>query len=160
LVDTAERSDVRAAQKLSSPSPGASLRVLAFAASGGAVIEDGSLTARGFPLTSVYVASFPARITVPLVLAVHAQTGSDHDPRRYIVARSPLGERLNVLECSWHWPDPEGEYFKFRVFAPQLTITVQSAGVYTIGLCHSPDATEPAYAFPLPVKARAAAPAR
>jgi hypothetical protein len=134
------------------------LRVLAFAASASAVIEDGSLTARGFPLTSFYVERFPARTTVPLVLAVYTLAGSDHDPRRYIVARSPNGERLSVLECSWHWPDQEGEYFKFWVFAPQLPIVAQSAGVYTIGLYHSPDATQPAYAFPLPVKARAAAP--
>jgi hypothetical protein len=134
------------------------LRVLAFAPSGSAVIEDESLTARGFPLTSLYIAKFPARITVPLVLAVYTQAGNDHDPRRYIVARSPNGERLSVLERSWHWPDQEGEPFKFRVFAPQLPLVVQSPGVYTIGLYHSPDATQPAYAFPLPVKDRAAAP--
>lgn len=134
------------------------MRVLAFAASASAVIEDGSLTARGFPLTSFYVARFPAQIAVPLVLAVYTQAGSDHGPRRYIVARSPNGERLSVLECSWHWPDQEGECFKFRVFAPQLPIEVQAAGVYSIGLYHSPDATQPAYAFPLPVKARAPAP--
>jgi len=103
-------------------------------------------------MTSFHVARLPAQITVPLVLAVYTRTGTDHDPRRYIVARSPTGERLSVLECSWHWPDPEGELFKFRVFAPQLPIAVQSPGVHTIGLYHSPDATQPAYAFPLSVQ--------
>lgn len=76
---------------------------------------------------------------MPLVLAVYTRTGTDHDPRRYVVARSPSGGRLSVLECSWRWPDPEGELFK-------------SAGVHTIGLYHSPDATQPAYAFPLSVQ--------
>jgi len=134
------------------------VRVLAFAPSASAVIEDGGVTARGFPLTSFYVAQFPAQITLPLVLAVCARAGSDYDPLRYIVARSPNGDRLSVLECRWHWPDQDGEPVKFRVFAPQLTIAVPSAGVLTIGLYHSPDATQPAYVFPLPVKARAAAP--
>jgi hypothetical protein len=130
------------------------VRILAFAPSAGAVIEDGGVTARGFPMTSVYVPTFPTQITVPLVLAVCSQAGTDHDPRRYIVARSPSGERLTVLECSWHWPDQDGEPVKFRVFAPQLSIPVQSPGVYAIGLCHNPDATQPAYVVPLPVKAR------
>ncbi len=134
------------------------MRILAFAASGGATIEDGAVSARGLPITALYVPNFPTRITVPLVLAVWARAGSDYDPRRYIVARSPDGERLSVFECSWHWPDQDDEPFKFRVFAPQLPIPVQSAGAYTIGLCHSPEATDPAYAFPLLIKAVDAAP--
>jgi hypothetical protein len=134
------------------------VRVLAFAPSASAAIEDGAVTARGFPLTSFSLSRLPAQITVPLVLAVCTQAGSDYDPRRYIVARSPDGERLSVLECSWHWPDQEGEPFNFRVFVPQLPIAVRVAGVHTIGLCHSPDATQPAYVFPLPVKGPAAAP--
>lgn len=134
------------------------MRVLAFAASASAVIEGEAVSARGLPITALYLPRFPTRITVPLVLAVCTRAGSDYDPRRYIVARSPDGERLSVVECSWHWPDQEDEPFKFRVFAPQLTIAVQSAGVYPIGLCHSPEATEPAYVFPLLIKAGAAAP--
>jgi hypothetical protein len=134
------------------------VRVLAFAPAVSAVIEDGAVTARGFPMTNFYLPRFPAQITVPLVLAVCAQAGSDYDPRRYIVATSPNGEQLSVLECGWHWPDQEGQPFKFRVFAPQLPIQVQFAGVYTIGLYHGPDATQSAYAFPLPVTAGAAAP--
>jgi hypothetical protein len=135
------------------------VQILAFAASGSAVIEDEAVSARGLPITALYLRRFPTRITVPLVLAVWARAGDDYDPRRYIVARSPDGERLSVFECSWHWPDQEDEPVKFRVFAPQLPIAVQSAGAYTIGLCHSPDATDPAYAFPLLIKAAAAAPA-
>jgi len=134
------------------------MHVLAFApAVSTAVINDQGVTASGFPMTSFYAPRFPTRITVPLVLAVYTQAGRDHDPRRYIVATSPHGERLSVLVCAWHWPDQEGEPFKFRVFAPQLTIPVQFAGVYTIGLYHSADATETAYRFPLPVKPGAAA---
>jgi hypothetical protein len=128
------------------------VRVLAFAPSASAVVEDGAVTARGFPMTGVTVPSFPNRITVPVVLAVCAPVGTDHDPRRYIVARSPSGERLSALECAWHWPDPDDEPVKFRVFAHQLPIVVQSAGVYSIGLCHNPDATQPAYVFPLSVR--------
>jgi len=134
------------------------MRVLAFAASVKAVIEDGGVTASGFPMTSFYIPRFPAQITVPMVLAVCAQAGGDYDPRCYIVARSPHGDRLSVLACGWHWPDKDGEPVKFRVFAPQLSITVQFAGVHTIGLFHSPDATDTAYSFPLPVKAGAGAP--
>ena len=134
------------------------MHVLAFAPAVSAVINAQGVTASGFPMSCYYVLGFPSQITVPLVLAVYTQTGHDHDPRRYIVARSPDGERLSVLVCNWHWPDQEGEPFKFRVFAPQLTIPVAFAGVYKIGLYHSQDATETAYHFPFPVKAGAPPP--
>jgi hypothetical protein len=32
------------------------------------------------------VTSFPAQITVPLVLAVYTKGGTDYDPRLYVVA--------------------------------------------------------------------------
>jgi hypothetical protein len=113
--------------------------------------EGGGVTADGFPMTSCYVASFPAQITVPLVLAVYTQGGSDYDPRRYVVARSPDGERLSVLECTWHWPDKPGVPVKFWVLARNLPMMVQSAGVCSVGLYDSLDATETDHLFPLPV---------
>jgi hypothetical protein len=128
------------------------MHVLAFAPSLRAVLQDaGGVAAEGFPMTSASVESFPAHITISLVMAVYTQGGSDYDPRRYIVARSPEGERLNVLECAWHWPDTPGVPVKFRVFAHYLPLIVRSAGVHTIGLYDSPDATETDHLFPLPV---------
>jgi hypothetical protein len=71
------------------------MKVVAFAASLKAVVDDrGGVTADGFPMTSAQVTSFPAHITVPLILAVYTQGGTDYDPRRYIVATSSDGERL------------------------------------------------------------------
>jgi hypothetical protein len=128
------------------------MRVVAFAPSLRAVLDDaGGVKADGFPMTSAHVTNFPAQITVPLVLAVYTQGGTDYDPRRYIVARSPNGERLSVLECSWHWPDNPGVPVKFRVFAHHLPMVVQSPGVYSVGLYDSPDAPETDHLFPLPV---------
>jgi hypothetical protein len=126
--------------------------VIAFAPSLKAVLEEsGGVTTDGFPMTSAHVTSFPAQITIPLVLAVYTQGGTDYDPRRYVVARSPSGERLAAFECAWHWPDNPGVPVKFRVFVHHLAMVVQSAGVYTVGLYDSPDATETDHRFPLPV---------
>ena len=76
---------------------------------------------------------------------------TDYDPRLYVVARAPSGERLGAFECAWHWPDNPGSPVKFRVFVHHLAIVAQSAGVYTVGLYDSPDATETDHSFPLPV---------
>jgi hypothetical protein len=128
------------------------VHVVAFAPSLSAEVNDtGGVNARGFPMTSCHVESFPARITVPLVLAVYTQGGTDYDPQRFIVARSPRGETAGVLECRWHWPDNPGAPVKFRVFAHQLPLHVHSAGMYTVGLYDSHDAAETAHLFPLPV---------
>jgi hypothetical protein len=128
------------------------MHVVAFAAARKAVLEEaGGVTAEGFPMTSCYVESLPSQITVPLVLAVHAQGGTDYEPRRYIVAKSPEGERVGLLEFAWQWPDNPGVPVKFRVFAHHLPITVYSAGVYTVGLYADPDAAAAEFAFPLPV---------
>ena len=128
------------------------MQVIAFAPSLKAVLQDaGGVTTDGFPMTSAQVSSFPAQITVPLVLAVYTQGGTDYDPRLYVVAKSPKGERISAFECAWHWPDNPGVPVKFRVFVHHLAMTVQSAGVYTVGLYDSPDATETDHSFPLPV---------
>jgi hypothetical protein len=128
------------------------VHVVAFAPSLSAVVDEaGGVNAQGFPMTSCRVESFPAQLTVPLVLAVYTQGGTDYDPERFIVARSPRGEKVGVLECRWHWPDTPGAPVKFRVFAHQLPLQVSAAGVYTIGLYESRDATETAHQFPLPV---------
>jgi hypothetical protein len=128
------------------------MQVMAFAPSLKAVLEEtGGVTTDGFPMTSAHVTSFPAQITVPLVLAVYTKGGTDYDPRLYVVAKSAKGERLAAFECAWHWPDNPGVPVKFRVFVHHLAMTVQSAGVYTVGLYDSPDATETDHSFPLPV---------
>ena len=48
-------------------------------------------------------------------------------------------------------PDNPGVPVKFRVFAHHLPFVVHSAGVYTVGLYDSLDATETDHLFPLPV---------
>jgi hypothetical protein len=102
-------------------------------------------------MTSARVTSFPAHFTVPLVLAVYTREGTDYDPRRYIVARSPTGERLGSIECSWHWPDLPGSPVKFWVSTPHLPLVVPSAGIYSIGLYDSLDETHTDHVCPLPV---------
>ena len=73
------------------------MRVVAFAPSLSAVEEDaGGIAVKGFPMTSCYVNSFPAQITVPMVVAVTTLGGTDYDPVKVIVATSPDGERLAV----------------------------------------------------------------
>lgn len=128
------------------------MHVVAFAPSLSAVVDDaGGVNAQGFPMTSCRVESFPAHITVPLVLAVYTQGGTDYDPQRFIIGKSPRGETVGVLESRWHWPDNPGAPVKYRVFAHQLPLHVSTAGVYTIGLYETRDATETAHQFPLPV---------
>lgn len=102
-------------------------------------------------MTSCYVNGFPAQITVPLVVAVYTQGGTEYDPRRYIIATSPDGDRVSAMEFAWNWPDNPGSPFKFRVFAHHLPMTVQSAGVHTIGLYESLNQTETEHRFPMPV---------
>jgi hypothetical protein len=128
------------------------MHVVAFAPAFRAVEDEtGGLKTEGFPMTSCHVDSFPKQITIPMVLAVHTQGGSDYDPRLYIMANSPDGERVSVLECTWHWPDKPGVPVKFWVLTRHLPMMVQSAGVYSVGLYDSLDATEPVDLFPLPV---------
>ena len=128
------------------------MKVIAFAASRKAVLEDaGGVNAEGFPMTSCYVENLPSQIALPLVLSVYASGGTDYQPRRFIVAKSPEGERVGMLEFSWEWPDNPGVPYKFRVFAHHLPMTVYSNGVYTIGLYGHPDDAEPEFEFPLPV---------
>ena len=55
------------------------------------------------------------------------------------------------MEFAWEWPDNPPQPVKFRVFAQYLPIRVESAGVYTLGLYDSIDATESEHLFPLPV---------
>lgn len=128
------------------------MQVSVFAPALRAFLDDnGGVTAHGFPLTSCHVMSFPAQITIPVVLAAHAHGGTEYDPRRYIVAKSPAGEQLGALECSWRWPDAPGVPVKFWVLTRDLPLVVHGAGVCTIGLYDSPDATDTDHLFPLPV---------
>ena len=127
------------------------MQVDVFAASRRAVLEEaGGVTAEGFPMTSCLVESFPTQITIPLVLGVHTTGGTDYEMRRFIIAKSPEGERMGLLDFAWQWPDNPGTPVKFRVFAHYLSISVYFAGVYTVGLYVDPEG-EPEVAFPLPI---------
>lgn len=129
------------------------MRVLAFAAALSAMEEDaGGVTAKGFPMTSCQVNNFPAHITVPMVVSVCTQGGTEYDPVRYIIATSPNGERVGALKFGWHWPDNPPTPIKYRVFTQYLPIRVQAPGLYEIGLYDSmePDA-ETDHIYPLPV---------
>lgn len=127
------------------------MQIDVFAASRSAVLmEAGGVNAEGFPMTSCYVDTFPTQITIPLVLAVHTSGGADYDMRRFIIATSPQGERVGLLEFGWGWPDEPGQPVKFRVFAQQLLMGVYSAGVHQIALYEDPNG-EPEAAFPLPI---------
>lgn len=131
------------------------MRVVAFAPSLSAVEEDsGGVNIKGFPMTSCYVESFPAQLTIPMVVSVCALGGADYDPVRYIVATSPDGERVGSLEFSWHWHDNPPTPVKFRVFTQYLPMRAEAAGVYTIGLYESLDDSESDILFPLPVLKR------
>ncbi len=128
------------------------MRVVAFAPSLNAVVQDsGGITAEGFPMTGSYVDSFPTHITVPVVVAVSSAGGTDYEIKKYIVATAPDGERVGAVELTWQWPDNPPVPVKFRVFAQQLPVRVQSAGVHTLGLYDSFDDTETEHLFPLPV---------
>ena len=128
------------------------MRVVAFApALSSAEEEAGGVTAKGFPMTSCFVESFPSQITIPMVVAVCAFGGSDYDPVKYIVATSPEGERVGSLEFGWHWHDNPPTPVKFRVFTQYLPMRVESAGVHTIGLYDSLDEIDTDVLFPLPV---------
>jgi hypothetical protein len=127
------------------------MEVQAFAASRKAILEEaGGVTADGFPMTSCLVETIPTQITIPLVLAVHTRGGSDYDMHRFIIATSPDGQRVGLLEFGWGWPDEPGQPVKFRVFAQQLLVGVYSAGLHHIGLYADPNG-EPEASFPLPV---------
>lgn len=131
------------------------MRVVAFAPSLSAVSQEaGGVAIEGFPMTSCYVDSFPTQITIPVVVAVCAPGGGEYEPRRYIRATSPDGERVGALEFSWQWPDNPPMPVKFRVFAQYLPMRVQSAGVYTLGLYDTLESTESEHLFPLPVLRR------
>jgi len=128
------------------------MRVVAFAPSLRAADEaEGGVSLRGFPMTSCFVETFPARIAVPMVVSVCALNGTDYDPVCSIVAASPEGEPVGSLELRWHWPDNPPTPVKFRVFNQNLTMLVESPGVYTLGLYGSPDAAVTENLFPLPV---------
>ena len=113
--------------------------------------EGGGMPADGFPMTSATVEGFPQAIVIQLVIAAYTEGGSDYNPSFVIVAKSPEGERISTMDCSWHWPDNPGMPVKHWVLARHLPMLVKSSGVYTIGLYDSPDAAETEHLFPLPV---------
>lgn len=101
-------------------------------------------------MTSCHVETMPTQITIPLVLAVHTSGGSDYDMHRFIIATSPDGQRVGLLEFSWGWPDEPGVPVKYRVFAQRLLVGIYSPGLHHIGLYDDANG-EPEALFPLQV---------
>ena len=131
------------------------MRVVAFAPSLSAVEEDaGGVNIKGFPMTACYVDSFPAQITVPMVVAVTTLGGTDYDPVKVLIATSPSGERVGSLQFNWHWTDNPPTPVKIRVFTQYLPMRVEEAGVYSIGLYDSLEDADSDVLFPLPVLKR------
>jgi len=131
------------------------MRVTTFAPSLGAISQDlGGVAMEGFPLTACYVRRVPAQVTIPVVVAVCAARGEDHDPRKYIVATAPNGDRVGTLEFAWHWPDTASIPVKFRVFAQYLPMDIKVAGIHTLGLYDNLEDAEPDASYPLPVLQR------
>ena len=81
---------------------------------------------------------------------MHTSGGSDYDMRRFIIAKSPEGQRVGLLEFAWRWPDEPGVPVKFRVFAQHLPMADLLRRAPHIGLYDDPDG-EPEAVFPLPV---------
>jgi hypothetical protein len=128
------------------------MRVSAFIpAVAAALVADGGVTASGLPLVRCVVGALPAHATVSIVLSVWTEAGADLNPRLYIVTRDPAGVKRSVWECAWQWPDTDGEPFKYRVFAHDVEIHVETTGVYQVGLFLDPDDTETNHWFPLTV---------
>lgn len=127
------------------------MRVVAFAPALSAIDEEaGGVTLKGFPMTKCFVNSFPAQITVPVVVAMTALGGTDYDPSKVIIATAPDGERVGSLQFGWHWPDNPPMPVKFRVFTQFLPMRLEEAGVYTLGLYDSLEDGDSEYLFPLP----------
>ena len=113
--------------------------------------ETGGLKTEGFPMTSCHVDTFPKQITLPVVLSVFTEAGGDFDPRLYIMANSPDGGRLAVVECAWNWPDKPNLPIKHWVTHRYLSFNVDAPGLYSVGLYDRLDATDTEHLFPLPV---------
>lgn len=128
------------------------MRVVTFAPALSATDEEaGGLSLRGFPMTSAFVDLFPVEITVSVVVVVCALAGEEYDAVRYLIADSPTGERVSTMEFRWNWPDTDDIPVKFRVFAQQLPLYLESEGTYMLSLADNPDGVGAEYSYPLPV---------
>lgn len=115
--------------------------------------DDGAINARRIPTTSFEVDQIPLDVTIPLILVVHAQAGTDYDPQLFVVCKDPDGTRQGSIESSWHWPDDEDKSSKYRCFTHPLRFTVSAEGEYTIGAYYdSHGIAEMATPIPLSIK--------
>jgi hypothetical protein len=117
------------------------MHVAALVVAGSANIDDSAIDATRLPITSYEVTQTPRWLTVPLVLVVHAATGGDFDPEIFIVSKDPSGTIRGTIRSAWQWPDDPDKPFKYRCFAPQLSMAIETTGEYTIGAYHDPEAT-------------------
>jgi len=129
------------------------VRVVTFAPAFSATEEaSGGLSARGFPLTRAFVDVFPVELTVPVILAVWADEGSDYDVTKYIAVTTADGRRLATMQFSWHWDDNPAAPVKFRAFVQHLPLRIESESLLTVGLYDSAEATTSEHVFHLPVQ--------
>lgn len=128
------------------------MRVLAFAPSLTAEeAQDGGINMRGFPMTSAFVDTMPVDITVCVVIVVAALAGQEYNPALYLGVNNPQGQRVGTMQFSWQWDDVEDVLVKFRSFLQYMPITVETEGVYTLGLYDNPSDTETEHSFPLAI---------
>jgi hypothetical protein len=126
------------------------MHVAALLVAGSAKIDDSAIDATRLPITSYEVTQTPRWLTIPLVLVVHASTGGDFDPEIFIVSKDPGGTIRGTVRSAWQWPDNADTPFKYRCFAPELSIAIETTGEYTIGVYHDAEATR-ALGTPIPL---------
>ena len=126
------------------------MHVAALLVAGSAKIDDSAIDATRLPITSYEVSQTPRWLTVPLVVVVHTPTGGDFDPELFIVCKDPSGTIRGTVRSAWQWPDDADKPFKYRCFAPELSIAVETTGEYTIGVYHDAEATR-SVATPIPL---------
>jgi hypothetical protein len=104
-----------------------------FVAGAASMDEHGAIAATNIPTTSFETGEIPLRTEIPVVLVVHARSGSDYDPQVHVVCKNPTGTPAGAFLAEWHWPDDGDNPSKYRCFTQQLAVDIEAAGEYTIG---------------------------
>jgi hypothetical protein len=111
------------------------LHIAALFVAGTATLSNsGTIDATRIPIASLEIDRIPLWTTVPVVLIVHARASGDYDPELYVVCKDPAGVRRGSLQTSWHWPDDGNKPSKYRCFAQELSLGIESEGEYSIGV--------------------------
>lgn len=136
------------------------MHVAALLVAGSATLNDAAIDATRLPTTNYEIDQIPMRLTVPIVLVVHAPAGGDYNPQLYVVCKDAAGERRGTIRSAWDWPDEEGKSSKYRCFNPELSFAIESEGEYTLGVYYDVEATrEVGTPIPLSIKLARSRPA-